>query len=159
MLLAIDPGTKQGGWVLMNTARRVIDSGVSNNSDMLDQIRNSNADYIVIEMISSYGMAVGSTTFETCVWIGRFMQFAQGRFKNRIYRKDVKLHMCNAVRAKDSNVWQAVLDRYGGKELAVGKKATPGPLYGVKSHARQALAVGLCWLDGVRSVNGEGVEI
>ncbi len=29
----------------------------------------------------------------------------------------------------------------GTKEAAIGKKASPGPLYGVSSHAWQALAV------------------
>jgi hypothetical protein len=45
--------------------------------------------------------------------------------------------------AKDANIRQAILDRFGGKEKAIGKKANPGPLYGVKSHLWSALAVAL----------------
>jgi hypothetical protein len=44
-------------------------------------------------------------------------------------------------------VWQAILDIYGGKEFAVGRKAQQGPLYGISSHMRSALAVGLYAID------------
>lgn len=36
---------------------------------------------------------------------------------------------------------------YGGKERAIGKKATPGKLYGVSADVWQALAVALTWAD------------
>ena len=66
-----------------------------------------------------------------------------------IYRKDVKLHLCGSPRAKDSNIRQALIDRFGpGKEKAIGLKKTPGPLYGVKSHVWAALAVAVTHLDG-----------
>lgn len=55
----------------------------------------------------------------------------------------MKLHLCSDMRAKDSNIWQALLDRFGGKSAAVGLKKTPGPLYGITSHARAALALAI----------------
>ena len=46
------------------------------------------------------------------------------------------------MRAKDSNIRQALLDLYGGdKRKAIGIKAEPGPLYGIKSHMWAALGV------------------
>lgn len=74
-------------------------------------------------MIASYGMAVGKEVFETCVWIGRFIEIA--RFKNieveYIYRKDEKMNLCNSMKAKDSNIRQALIDRFG----EVGTKKNP----------------------------------
>jgi hypothetical protein len=66
--------------------------------------------------------------FETCVWIGRFIE-AWARFADvlshgprLVYRKDVKLRLCGTVKAKDPNVRQALLDLYGGENKAIGGK-------------------------------------
>ncbi|MBR8182125.1 hypothetical protein KDW54_06905 [Burkholderia ambifaria] len=143
MILAIDPGTTESGWVLYDD-KRVEDSGVMDNRDLIEHMR-SVPDYgqkLAIEMIASYGMPVGREVFETCVWVGRFMEAWHSPEDVRlVYRKDVKLHLCGTPRAKDANVRQALIDLFGGKEKAVGKKALPGPLYGVKSHAWPALGV------------------
>ena len=149
-LFAIDPGTTQSGYCTFDDNGRVVDADVVSNDYILSILRSEVAGPVVIEMMSSYGMPVGKEVLETLVWTGRFVE-AKRSDVTRIFRKDVKLHLCHSARAKDANIWQAILDRYGGKEKAVGKKASPGPLYEVKSHARAALAVGLAWLDGLRS--------
>lgn len=144
-ILAIDPGTEQSGWCLY-IGSRVVDSGVSDNAALLRNLVLKGADHLVLEMVASYGMPVGREVFETVRWIGRFQQAwllpDQVEFA---YRKDVKLHLCGSLRAKDSNIRQALLDRFprtgGGKTPQVGTKAQPGPLYGVSSHAWSALAV------------------
>lgn len=149
-LLALDPGTFQTGVCVFKDGR-VDAAGVDFNDDVLARVEGLGMfQNVVIEMMSSYGMPCGQEVMETLVWIGRFMQASRGQ-TYRLYRKDVKLHLCQSARAKDANIWAAIVDRYGGKEKAVGRKKTPGPLYHVKSHARAALAVGLCFLDGVRS--------
>lgn len=100
---------------------------------------------LAIEMVASYGMAVGKDVFETCVWIGRFVQAYPGR-THWVYRKDVKMALCGSMRARDSNIRQALTDRYGpGREKAVGRKKAPGPLYGIRTHLWSALAVGVTW--------------
>ena len=75
---------------------------------------------MVIEMIASYGMPVGKEVFDTCVWIGRFAE-ASGMPTNYIYRKDEKMNICHSKRAKDSNIRQALIDRFG----VVGTKKNP----------------------------------
>jgi hypothetical protein len=94
-------------------------------------------------MIASYGMAVGREVFETCVWIGRFIQARQPMQHELIYRRDVKIHLCGSPRAKDANIRQSLLDKFG----EVGTKKNPGPLFGVKSHVWSALAVAVTALE------------
>jgi hypothetical protein len=92
-------------------------------------------------MIASYGMPVGAEVFDTCLWIGRFMQkwsqHARCTLPSLVFRKDVKMHLCGVTKAKDANIRQALIDKFG----APGTKKAPGRLYGIKSHAWPALAV------------------
>lgn len=144
-ILAIDPGTTESGWCLYNGSV-VISSGVLKNDDMLSKVEDSVDDRLAIEMIASYGMAVGREVFETCVWIGRFKQaWRDPDAVELVYRKDVKMHLCGTTKAKDPNVRQALIDLFpavgGGKTPQIGTKGQPGPLYGVSSHAWPALGV------------------
>lgn len=152
LILAIDPGPIESGVCLLDEGLPVWAVVYSNEviESMLVKCSRGLWSVVVIEMIASYGMPVGAEVFETCVWIGRFMQASQSPVY-RLFRRDIKTHLCQSSRAKDSNVWAAIVDRFGGKDAAVGRIKSPGPLYGIKSHARAALAVALTWDDGVRS--------
>lgn len=157
MILAIDPGCTASAWIELGSGFPMAHAKVS-NAELLEQIRVSKAwspslDYLAIEMIASYGTAVGREVFETCVWIGRFQEAweARGGTVRLVYRRDVKLYHCESARANDSNIRAALLDRYGpGKEKAVGVKAAPGPLYGIKADEWSALAVALTAEDAMR---------
>ena len=151
MLLAIDPGTEKSGFVWFD-GEQVYNCGIVANFDIISDeiLAREPGDELVIEMVASYGMAVGKTVFETVAWIGRFEEAwrqlsPMNGYPRRIYRQDVKLHLCNSARAKDSNIRQALIDKFpatgGGSVPQVGTKAKPGPLYGVKSHIWSALAV------------------
>lgn len=145
-ILAVDPGTVQSGWCLFDDGE-VRMSGVEQNADMLTRVHEMQYDTLAIEMIASYGMAVGREVFETCVWIGRFQQVSRTDPDEvrLVYRKDVKMHLCGTTKAKDANIRQALLDLFprtgGGKTPQIGIKAQPGPLFGVSSHAWPALGV------------------
>jgi len=146
-IFAIDPGTAESGWCSM-IGREVIASGVWDNERLLRFIDGGIADILAVEMIASYGMPVGKEVFETCVWIGRFVQAWGEQDRIRlVYRKDVKMHLCGTTKAKDGNVRQAIIDLYpasgGGATPQIGIKAKPGPLYGVSSHAWPAIGVAL----------------
>lgn len=139
MILAIDPGTEQSGWCAFRDGG-VESSGVLPNSEMLSAIQRLKTlpAVLAIEMVASYGMPVGREVFETVRWVGRFQQaWREPEKVMLIFRRDVKQYLCGSMKAKDANVWQALIDKLG----QVGTKAAPGPLYGVKSHARSALAV------------------
>ena len=158
MILAIDPGTWQSGWVLVRpfADRPLVDHAVSQNEDLLHKMRDwgrrpSGITHVVIEEFQAYGMAVGKDSLATVRWSGRFEQAAADYLNVRaalLPRKEVKLHLCRSVRAKDTNVWQALVDRFGpGKEKAVGRKAAPGPLYGIHSHERAAMALAIVYAE------------
>lgn len=150
MILALDPGTTQTGWALLGDGR-VHDSGVMANETVLRFLQSDwrfEAETLAIEMIASYGMAVGREVFETCVWIGRFKQaWVTPDAVWLIYRRDVKMHLCGNTKAKDTNIRQAIIDLFpatgGGKTPQIGVKNQPGPLFGVSSHAWPALGVAL----------------
>lgn len=161
-LLSIDPGTHESAYVIFD-GRLPLRFGKVANWNLLKMI-SDDVDFLacrqaVIEMVGHYGtgMSVGKEIFETCVWIGRFKQAwysTLGEDVNEIVdaevvlRATVKTCLCNSARAKDSNVRQAIIDRYGGiRELAIGRKASPGPLYGFKADCWQALAVGITWFE------------
>lgn len=139
-ILALDPGTRESGWVLFD-GKRAVRSGVISNHEVLRMVGSWPADgttHLATEIFQSMGMAVGQEVFETCIWIGRFVQAWHTPDQViRIKRTQVKLQLCGTARAKDANVRQALIDAVG----APGKKACPGPTYGVTSHAWSALAV------------------
>lgn len=156
-ILAIDPGPEKSAYVLWN-GETLVEAEIMPNEALRPILVAGDYDLAAIEMVACYGMAVGKEIFETCVWIGRFMECfmasnhsfvpgAQDNFlKNAftlVYRREIKSHFCNSAKAKDANIRQAILDRFGGKEKAIGKKANPGPLHGIKSHLWSALAIAL----------------
>jgi hypothetical protein len=145
-ILAIDPGTTKSAYVVYQDGN-ILEKGILENTELLLKLRNGFPDYIIndmaMEMIASYGMAVGKSVFFTCVWIGRFVE-AWGRDYHYIYRKDVKMHLCGATKAKDSNIRQAIMDRHGStREAAIGRKASPGALYGVSKDIWAAIGVAI----------------
>lgn len=161
IILALDPGTTHSAWVKYNTGSMldgppmIRDFGYAANEEVLRWVNDPGyCNVFVSEMIASYGMPVGAEVFETCVWIGRFIQAAESWGATaRVYRKDVKIHLCGQPRAKDGNIRQAIIDRFGGKERAIGKKSHPGPLYGISGDVWAALAVALTYADTMAKEN------
>lgn len=155
-ILAVDPGTDKSAYVIYETQNaQVVEKGIENNKDLLKLLAVLNHDddvgVLVIEMMKSYGNVMGDTVLETCVWIGRFIE-RWARKWEWIYRKTIVTQLCNSSRAKDSNVRQALIDRYrdvlrarGVYEDPVGLKSSPGPLYGVKKDMWSALAVAVAY--------------
>jgi hypothetical protein len=153
-ILAIDPGPEQSAYAILHEDGRV-QANIMSNGDLLGAITpeyGSPGYALVIEMIASYGMPVGAEVFETAFWIGKFAQRWEDsnpfEYAARIKRKEVVLHLCNNPRGSDANVRAALIDRFGpGKGRAIGKKAAPGPLYGIKKDEWAALAVAVTYAD------------
>ena len=151
MILAIDPGNVESAYVLMGEDLKPMEFSKTENENLLTVIESigfyGGVRTLAIEMVASYGMAVGATVFETCVWIGRFIEAAEriGMKVTRVYRKDVKMNLCGSMKAKDSNIRQALIDRFG----VVGVKKAPGWFYGFKADIWSAYAVGVTYYDMV----------
>lgn len=154
LIIGIDPGSEESAYVVYENGK-IRASGIKTNSCLLDDVREGDWEYypkhLAIEMVASYGMPVGKTVFETCLWIGRFIQaWGDDSTYTKIYRKtDVCMTLCHSTRAKDSNIRQAIIDRYpatgGGKTPQIGTKKQPGPLYGVSKDIWSALAVAITY--------------
>jgi hypothetical protein len=145
-LLAIDPGTTESAWVAVCTEPGVpIEHAKESNDKLLDTLRHSPEKRIYLEQIQSYGMPVGREVFQTVELCGRIKEIFWTKQVTVIDvpRRDVKLFWCNSPRAKDGNIRAAILERFGGKEKAIGRKAHPGPLYGIHADEWQALAIAL----------------
>lgn len=154
IVMAIDPGSEQSAWLIYDTALdRVETFAIAPNDDLLTILRNANASpegwdvkVVVIEKIEGYGMAVGAEVFATVHWSGRFTEAAHPTRVEQMPRRTVKLNLCGSPKAKDPNIRQALLDRFGGAS-AVGVKRSPGPLYGISKDVWSALAVAVTWAD------------
>lgn len=147
-LLAIDPGNEESAYCLIEKETyKPIEFGKIDNNELRVKLKSNLRHYspetFVIEMIASYGMPVGKEVFETCVWIGRFIEIFECPNTYFIYRKEEKMNICGSMKAKDSNIRQALIDRFG----EVGTKKNQGWFYGFKKDIWAAYAVGVTWLD------------
>lgn len=125
-ILALDAGTTRSAWVL-------VDDGmpVRWGWDTNQYVRGTaefyaiDPDQVVIEDITHYGkdIAVGKDVFETLKWMGRFDPDCTATF---IPRPEIKLYLCGSPRATDTNIRQAIIDRFGGQEKAIGGKKCQG---------------------------------
>lgn len=150
IILSIDPGNIESAYCLIDCETyKPIEFGKISNVQMLMKIIELKYDKIVIEMIASYGMAVGASVFDTCVWIGRFIQARTCCDFEYIYRKEEKMNLCYSMKAKDSNIRQALIDRFGD----VGTKSNQGFFYGFKKDIWSAFAVGCTYLDKQKKID------
>ena len=151
MIVAVDPGPVMSAYIIWNGIS-VLEKGLVPNKKLLQRlsqldrvvpgIKDSGVNCMAIEMIASYGMAVGASVFNTCVWIGRFIE----RWDDShcvVYRKHVKMHLCNSMRAKDTNIKQALIDRFAPEATNHGKgtKDNPSIFYGFKKDIWAAMAL------------------
>jgi len=185
-VLALDPGTALTAWLIYDSVPphdeigRPVAFGMTANDLLLSALRERQQipsgkgpgqhqphrfDLMVFEEMKSFGLPVGREVFTTIEWYGRFIEaFAGGDTTNvhRVTRHDVKLHLCGSVRAKDPNVRQALIDRFGDtKQEAIGTKGEPGPLHGISKDVWSALGVAVTFCETWRPefasrLNGHG---
>jgi hypothetical protein len=145
MITCIDPGNVSSAMLVMD-GQQIHRRYYEENHVIRELLRNivierRRDDHMAIEMIASFGMAVGESVFETVLWIGRFIEVWGGDQFSKVKRMEVKTAICHNSRAKDANIRQALIDLYGGP-LSVKKG---GPLHGISGDMWSALAVGITY--------------
>lgn len=164
MIFAIDPGNIESAYTeIDNVTLKPIDFKKVDNWELLNILGAREEwhpwDKVAIEMVAHYGtgMPAGKDVFDTCVWIGRYLQFLEGRERGPevklIYRKDEKMNLCGSMKAKDGNIIQALVDRFApgvpnkGKGIVNKKVNQPGWFHGFADDVWQAYAVGVTYHD------------
>tara|TARA_R110000824_G_scaffold76756_4_gene194447 strand:+ start:2703 stop:3176 length:474 start_codon:yes stop_codon:yes gene_type:complete len=146
MILGMDPGPTTCGAVLYDTnSKRVISSRKALTIDgAMRMIDFSSADLVAIERVQSYGIA-GSSLLRTAE-VGGMLHYcarSEGLDVVWLYRREVLRGLDVTGKGnRDALVRHRLIEIHGGdRASAVGLKASPGPLFGVSSHAWAALAV------------------
>lgn len=165
-LLAIDPGPEESAYVLISPSSlrpvefdKVPNEVLERKMDSWFSQRAFSA--VVIEMVGHYGtgMPAGADVFETCVEIGKLLMIAQSCFIHTytMRRPYVKQRICGVPNAKDSNVIQALIDRFAPNTPNKGKgyKTEPGFFYGFKADVWQAFALGVAFHDWMNAPREE----
>ena len=158
LILSVDPGPVQSAYLLydpeaMTYPLVALTSGKVENAVLRQRLRTdkilSCAPVLVIEKVEHYGMPVGREVFDTVFWSGRFVEAWGGSYGAGpcalLPRREVKLHLCRSPKATDATIRQALLDQFGGKEHAIGKKKAPGPLYGIHKDLWSCLALAVTY--------------
>ena len=167
MIFAIDPGPQHSGWIIgdpLDKDNPVRDHEIDMNVDVLRRIENCGPyaqGGVVIEAFVPWNQRAGHDMVDTCIWIGRFMQAARhqlGVDPALLKRRDVCYYLTGNSQARKAAIRDFMVDRYGpGKEKAIGtKKRGMGPLYGLRVHEFDALALALVYAERLaKPVAGE----
>ena len=144
-VFAIDPGPIQSAFVRWD-GERIIEHAIWRNGDLLSRLKGgfNDGDTLLVEMVENYGKPAGKDLFETAVFVGAFMNAGEmmaGRF--RVLRRTVKYWHCRTMKAGDTQIRAAMVEKYGEP----GTKAKPGRTYGVKADEWQALALATYWTE------------
>jgi hypothetical protein len=153
IVLAIDPGPTESAYYYGNPSDKVSpvrEAKKVPNGELLQLLQEDcfcGADAITVEEVVSYGRPVGAEVFHTVRMIGRLEQVIEGVYGKPpvlVPKPVMAKWLCLDHRAKDGHIRQRLIDLYGpGKAKAIGKKASPGPLYGMKADMWIAFAHGV----------------
>lgn len=156
ILVAIDPGSAESAFVAYNTATHGLRAfGTVPNDRLLEQLADLSADVelVAIELIEPrYGLQAGWEVLDTARWVGRFQQAVAPLRVELLRRSEILRHLGVVTAGKaarvsaDAGVRAALIDRFGGPG-AIGRKATPGPLYGISGDVWSAVAVAVVQAD------------
>ena len=154
-ILAIDPGDEKTAVCVIDTETlkpvhfTISDNWYYESYLLMEIVKMYKIDIVAIEMISSYGMSVGRHVFDTCVWIGRFIQMLKKHSCNYVYRYEEKKHILGQISGNDKMIRRALIDRFAVHDFKTGKGVRNNPdfFHGFKKDVWAAYAVGLTFIE------------
>jgi len=147
LTIGIDPGPENSDAVILDEEGLIVGKLSCPNGGMYTAVNTwvMQGERVVVEDFVPYGNRLNHESMDTIKFIGA-LYWTHG--VEVLDRPTIKLHLCGVRTANDANVRDALIHEYGpGKEKAVGKKKTPGPLYGITGHLWAALAVAVTAID------------
>lgn len=169
-LLAIDPGPVKSAYCMMNDDFSLVSAADVENDAVMRLVKEGEYDRIAIECMESHGQAVGKSTFDTCIWIGRYMQVATDRDKpiTRVYRLEEKALLIpskknklpplpeHAGKTADAQIRASLIARFAKTDKVNGKgvKKCKDVFYGFQGDMWAAFAVGTVALVKIKKGGG-----
>lgn len=141
LIRSIDPGNKVSGTVIFDTdTGQVSEAEIIDNYALLEKLKSIevyDCDKLLVENVASYGQPVGQEVFDTCVWIGRFMQaWHDPEAVQLVSRVKIKKYL---GAKNDKEVRHAVINILRLKPIRGHN------IYELKSHMFSAVAIALYW--------------
>ena len=151
-VVAFDVGTTETAFAIMTDQYELLDFGKVPNDYLLELKTIFSYDVFVYEKFMSYGMTIGQTTIDSIEWNGRYKQRAIDVGCKKIValpRKEVKINLCGTMKAKDTNIRQALIDRFAKFDFKNGKgtKNNRDVFYGVSADCWSSIALCVTYLD------------
>ena len=158
-ILAIDPGPAESGWVVMEDYKPI--QGFKDENDVL-------SDWVGLWAERLYAIVIerpictkhaGTSISETAMVAG-YMAGIANKSCPVYYITRPKVKGRIAYRGSDSDVISYLVNRFAPGEPNMGKgtKKKPGYFYGFKGDIWQAYALGVVFLDMIKSENKKDVE-
>lgn len=179
-ILAIDPGTIKSAYCIASEDYTFGPAGKVENETVLRLVKECEYDEVAIECMESRflggehtaGQRIGSETYDTCIWIGRYMEAAATRGKQiaRVYRSEERSRIIPskrnrlpplpepAPRGTDAQIRAALIRRFARHDMKNGKGTAGNKdvFYGFRADMWSAAAVAVVYLDRKREADKGG---
>lgn len=151
-IISLDVGTTQSGFCIGNSETcEPKYFGKIDNEELVKIVKSFDYDVLVYEEFQSYGTQMGISTITSITWNGRFIQIAKDRGKQvfPVYRREVKMNLCNSVKANDANVRSALISRFAKFDFKNGKgtKEHKDWFFGFKADIWSSYGIFITYLD------------
>ena len=126
-VLACDPGSQRSAYVLLADGMPERWGHLPNREvrELMNDYSRSDT-HLAIEYVYLRGMKVFQQAIDTVFWVGQFAatwnEGGNDTGYTLINRLDVKMALCGDSRANDGNIRTAIIDSFGGPDVAIGGK-------------------------------------